>query len=300
MKLEIKEPCHENWDNMKIGLISRHCEVCNKGVMDFTKMNRGEIITYMLSNPNESVCGRLNKDQFDFHHDDIPILIEAFRKQRPSNSFMILALVCLSLASCSEGSGNIKTPSPLGEVHVVDSNNDEDSTSNSTHDDNRQDSVQNDPLRLDVVTKGKIATLGEVVTPVSGGICVVEPPEIDPPLPKVDPPSDEKADQIHQFAEVMPEFNGGMDALFKFIQSNLNYPDYEKKNNISGNVYVRFVVEKDGSITQPEILRSVKDSKNMDKEVLRVISIMPKWIPAKHQEREVRAYMTLPFRFNLK
>ena len=75
---------------------------------------------------------------------------------------------------------------------------------------------------------------------------------------------------------------------------------HEKDNNIQGNVYVRFVVEKDGSITQPEILKSVKDSKNMDKEVLRVISIMPKWTPARHQEREVRAYMTLPFRFNLK
>ena len=63
----------------------------------------------------------MNKNQFDFRHDDIPVLIEAFRKQRPSNSFMILALVCLSLASCSDESSNIKTPSPINEpIEVVD------------------------------------------------------------------------------------------------------------------------------------------------------------------------------------
>lgn len=300
MKLEIKKPCNENWDKMKIGLVTRHCDVCNKGVMDFTKMNRGEIISYMLSNPNDEVCGRMNKDQFDFHHDDIPILIEALRKYRPSNSFMILALVCLSLASCSdEPEGNIKTPDPINKIETVDA-------SNLDSIDPRHDKVEVNPNKTKFRVKGEVEiatesmrTLGEVA--VSGGICVVDPPDVNPlPFPKeVTPPSDEVSDQIYQFADQMPEFIGGTDALFKFIKSKLTYPNYERENNIEGNVYVRFVVEKDGSITQPEVLKSVKDSKNFDKEVLRILSTMPKWIPAAHKEKTVRAYMTLPFRFKL-
>ena len=82
MNLEIKEPCHEDWDKMKIGLISRHCDSCEKAVMDFTTMNRAQIITYLLSNPNDNVCGRLKRDQFDFHHQDIPILIETLKKEK--------------------------------------------------------------------------------------------------------------------------------------------------------------------------------------------------------------------------
>ena len=93
MKLEIKEPCHEDWSKMKIGLHSRHCDVCVKSVMDFTKKSRAEIITYLLSNPNDTTCGRMTKDQFDFRHEDIPILIETLKTQRPSNPFLILALV---------------------------------------------------------------------------------------------------------------------------------------------------------------------------------------------------------------
>jgi len=97
----------------------------------------------------------------------------------------------------------------------------------------------------------------------------------------------------------MPEYKGGMDALYKFIQRELKYPEFEKEKEIEGNVYVQFVVEKDGSITQVEILRTVSGSKFFDKEVKRVISMMPKWNPAKIEKREVRAYMTLPFRFKL-
>lgn len=294
MKLEIKEPCHENWDNMKIGVISRHCEVCEKSVMDFTKMNRAEIITYILSNPNDEVCGRLNKDQFDFHHDDIPILIETLQKTRPSNSFLILALVCLSLTSCAQESpsGNIKTPPPieqnLGKVEAK-----------------PLDSIptrENDTTQLR--TKGNVSTeviAGEVVLidpPVAGGICIEGPlmgDIVEPPLPEL-PTEDQK---IYQFAEKMPEYPGGMEPLFVFIQENLNYPEYEKENGIQGNVYVRFVVGEKGEISNMEILRSVDGSRNFDKEVLRVLKLMKNWNPGENNGKKVPVYMTLPFRFKL-
>jgi TonB family protein len=298
MKLEIKEPCHENWNNMKIGLISRHCDVCDKSVMDFTKMDRGEIITYILSNPNENVCGRLNKDQFDFHHDDIPILIEALRRQKPSNAFLILTLVSMSLVSCSDTNGNHGSGATLGEPRIEIP---KDSVSHLPQDSiPTVDSVDNvevpiTPAPMPPEMGEMVTTLGEIEPPVAGGICIVPDPEIEVVEPE--PPAQE--DRIHQFVDVMPEYPGGTEALYDFIQKNLKYPTYEKNNNIQGNVYARFVVEKDGSISNIEILRSVAGSKNFDKEVRRVISAMPKWVPGKQNGKTVRTYMTLPFRFQL-
>lgn len=113
MKLSIKEPCHEDWNKMKIGLYSRHCEICDKGVVDFTTKTRAEIITYILSNPAGSVCGRMHRDQFDFYHEDIPVLIETLQRQNTPNPFLILALVCLSLASCKEETQTLLQKKPI-------------------------------------------------------------------------------------------------------------------------------------------------------------------------------------------
>ncbi len=293
MKLEIKEPCHEDWNKMKIGMISRHCASCDKSVMDFTKMHRAEIITYILSNPNDNVCGRMTRDQFDFHHEDIPILIETLHKTRNPNPFLIMALVCLSLSACAQDqSGNIKTPPviehTLGEVSVPPTK--QDST--------KQDSIVKTPPRP---LKGKVVCepidvgevepvmVGDIAPVVQGGIGFYDPEEDNP-----------KTEKVFQFAEKMPEFKGGMDAMFKYIQNKLEYPKYEKENNIQGNVYVRFVVEADGRITRPEIMKSVEGSKNFNKEVLRIVNSMPLWTPGENNGTKIPVYMTLPFQFQVK
>jgi TonB family protein len=296
MKLEIKEPCHEDWDNMKIGLISRHCDVCVKSVMDFTQMNRAQIITYILSNPNEQVCGRMNKDQFDFQHEDIPVLIEELKKGKATNPFLILALVCLSLSACAQDkNGNIQTPPPIEVVQGQVEHNPDDST---------RIAITEKPPRDHPIRKGKVACeiieevelgeiepveIGDIEVAVSGGIGIVEQP-VEHPV----------EDKVYQFAEKMPEFSGGMEKLFDFVNKNLSYPRYERDKNISGNVYVRFVVEKDGSITRPEIMRSVVGSKNFDAEVLRIIRMMPKWTPGENHGNKVSVYMSLPIQFRLK
>jgi TonB family protein len=283
MKLEIKEPCHEDWNKMKIGLISRHCAVCDKGVMDFTKMNRAEIITYILSNPNEQVCGRMNRDQFDFHHEDIPILIETLKKDKTSNPFLILALVCISLSATAQDMppSHIKTPPPIEKTMGKPIVSPPDSSDTTT------DEVP--PVKI--MLKGKVAcepTIGDIAYPIDGGISI-EP---------VSPRKGEK--RVHQFAEQMPEFKGGIDSLFAFVSNNLKYPDYEKKKGIEGNVYVRFIVELDGRISTVEVLQTVERYVNFDNEVLRLIQSMPNWKPGKNNGKEVPVYMTLPIRFVLK
>jgi len=286
MKLEINEPCNEDWSKMKISMHSRHCDVCEKSVMDFTQKNRAEIITYLLDNPNDSTCGRMTKDQFDFRHDDIPILIETLRVQRPSNPFLILALVSLSLSACAQEDTKIKTPPPIehhdikvGKVAPVL----KDTLRTTTGQVPKSDTIDCS------VDQGEIELLGDISVEeiVAGGIGIVN----DIPQPE---------NKVRQFAEKMPEYPGGIDVMQQFIKSNLTYPKFELKNNIQGNVYVRFVVEKDGSLSHFEILRTVDKSVNFDKEVLRILHLMPKWLPGENKGKNERVYMTLPFQFRIR
>jgi TonB family protein len=305
MKVEIKEPCSENWDKMKIGLVSRHCDSCEKSVVDFTKMNRGEIIMQLLNNPNEQVCGRMRKGQFDFKHEDIPILVEALRIQRPSNSFLIIALVCLSLSSCSDApEGNIKTPPAINDkLEQVDNDDDSYHDSTTTGEIEILDSNVIHPKTGEILVPVPVDPVPEPVEPlgmVTMGIpSIIEYPDIEPPLPGPEPQivvSDEPMD----FPEKMTEYKGGVEAMFTFINGNITYPKYERANDIQGNVYVKFIVEKDGSITNPVILKSVTGSKNFDAEVIRIINKMPNWTPGEHRGKSVRTNMTLPIRFVLK
>ncbi len=298
MKLEIKEPCNEDWNKMKIGLISRHCDLCEKNVMDFTKMNRAEIITYILSNPNEQTCGRMNRDQFDFHHEDIPILIETLKNQKGANTFLILALVCLSLSACAQTpQKNINTPpvieTTIGKVMATppDSTQINDSTNviKESFDKNTiKGKVMIEPTHQEKTQKTKIEEpvpeIGEV-EPLMGDI-----------EPEIEIDKEASDGKVLQFAEKMPEYKGGLDSLYKFLHRNIK----SSKDKGQGNVYVRFVVEKDGTITRPNILKSLTNSKALDDEVLRVIKKMPKWIPARNNGQAVAVYMTIPITFRLK
>ncbi|MDE6742136.1 MAG: energy transducer TonB [Muribaculaceae bacterium] len=109
--------------------------------------------------------------------------------------------------------------------------------------------------------------------------------------------SAEDDNSVHTSAERQAEFPGGMQALMRWLSSNVRYPESAQKNDVQGRVIVKFIVEKDGSITNAQLIRSV-DS-DLDKEALRVVSRMPKWTPAKNGGVAVRSYYTLPVNFRL-
>ena len=114
---------------------------------------------------------------------------------------------------------------------------------------------------------------------------------------QVEQDEEEAEDEIFQVVEQDPEFPGGSDAIFKFIQQNLKYPQLAKENNITGRVFVQFVVEKDGSVSN---VRAMRDpGGGLGKEAERVVKSMPKWTPGKQRGKAVRAYFTLPINFVL-
>ena len=93
------------------------------------------------------------------------------------------------------------------------------------------------------------------------------------------------------------EYPGGQAAMYKWINENIRYPDVAREQGISGKVYVKFVVEKDGSISDIKIVKSPAPS--LEKEVIRVLNLMPKWNPAKQNGKAVRVYFNMPVDFKL-
>lgn len=103
--------------------------------------------------------------------------------------------------------------------------------------------------------------------------------------------------QIFQVVEEMPEFPGGMAECLKFISKNIKYPTIAQENGIQGRVIIQFVVNQDGSIVDPVVMRTVDPY--LDKEALRVIKMMPKWKPGKQRGKAVRVKYTVPVTFKL-
>ncbi len=105
-------------------------------------------------------------------------------------------------------------------------------------------------------------------------------------------------EQIFTVVENEPEFPGGMEALYKYLAQNIKYPQLARDNGITGKVYVTFVVERDGSIANPKVLRDIGGG--CGAEAIRVVKSMPKWTPGKQRGKAVRVQFNLPVNFNLK
>ncbi len=107
--------------------------------------------------------------------------------------------------------------------------------------------------------------------------------------------SDEE--EIFQVVEQMPEFPGGMEELLKYLGKNLHYPSIAQENNIQGRCIIEFVVNKDGTVVDPKVIKSLDAA--CDKEAMRVVKSMPKWKPGLQRGKPVRVRYTLPVMFRL-
>ena len=113
----------------------------------------------------------------------------------------------------------------------------------------------------------------------------------------VDEKPKEEETKVFDVVEQMPQFPGGPQALFEYLSKNIKYPVVAEENGIQGRVIVTFVVERDGSITDVKVAKSVDPS--LDKEAMRVVKSMPNWIPGKQNGSAVRVKYTVPVTFKL-
>ena len=111
-----------------------------------------------------------------------------------------------------------------------------------------------------------------------------------------EPPKVEET-KVFDVVEEMPQFPGGQAALLEYLAKNIKYPVVAEENGVQGRVIVTFVVERDGSITDVKVVKSVDPS--LDKEATRVVKSMPKWQPGKQNGSAVRVKYTVPVQFRL-
>ena len=100
-----------------------------------------------------------------------------------------------------------------------------------------------------------------------------------------------------EVVEQMPEYPGGMAAAMEYIQKNMRYPETAKKNGTQGRVTVQFIVDKEGNVTEPKVIRAV--DKDLDAEAIRLVGTMPKWKPGMQRGKPVRVKFTVPVMFRL-
>lgn len=270
--------CPENWDKMKIGLVSRYCDNCKRDVQDFTKLTKEEILQFLWTNRNNKVCGRIYKSQLDYHHEQVLLTIDSYiQKNKNSNiSFYLLAIGTMLLLGCS--TNNNKTNLQTNDSLVY--------FSNDKNGDLSRQIDSNHACKIDSLLPDEFELVGDIV--------------FDDSLLVDDTTATIYGENgVRILAEVMPEFIGGFDSLFIYIKENLKYPDWERKKEIEGNVFVTFIVDKDGKIQEPRILKSVEGARNFDNEVLRLIKEMPDWKPGQERGQNVAVQFTLPIKFRL-
>ena len=144
--------------------------------------------------------------------------------------------------------------------------------------------------KVAVGSEDKEGVKDRTVEAVRSEIAVAAPPP--PPAPKP-----EVATKVFDVVEEMPSFPGGNAALMSYLNSNTKYPVVAQENGVQGRVIISFVVERDGSISDVKVARSVDPS--LDREAQRVVKSMPRWSPGKQNGSTVRVKYTVPVVFRL-
>lgn len=148
----------------------------------------------------------------------------------------------------------------------------------------------------EVVEEEPMPTIEEIKENETGAVAV-EGTDIvfDEPAPVVAEENDD--DKVFMAVEQQAEFPGGMAAMYKFLNKNQKYPASARRMGVEGKVFVKFIVDKEGAISNIEIMKGI--NADLDKEAIRLIKLMPPWKPGKQNGRSVKSQFVLPINFKL-
>ncbi len=272
LNITIPKPCHEDWNSMTPDQTGRFCGSCTKSVVDFTDKTTTEIQQYFIENQGQKVCGRFMNEQINTFHLQIPESV--LRQQMPFHKAFLLTLFVVmgtTLFSCKN-----HDDASLGEVTVV-----QDSVEN--HRTLGMISVPNDSVqKTDSATK-KVVNVGYYPPVITGDVAV-----------SMDTiPTSKRAPKSFYFAsevEVLPNYPGGIQKFYTYFSTNFKRTDADK--NVTGKIFVSFIVEKDGSLSTIKILRGINETLNT--EVIRVLEASEKWSAGEMNGEKVRVSYTLP------
>ncbi|MBK6540992.1 MAG: energy transducer TonB [Flavobacteriales bacterium] len=231
---------------------------------------------YLLNNKGRSVCGRVRQDQIDAYHEFVEVCIwRSLKTKRSSNlAFYLIAVSGISISGCGTSEPQEQHDQSFigGDTALLEAaQNLAEADGDTTTQPQRTERKSDTPVDF-------TAVVGDLI---------------------LDDTTTYHGTHAHSLPDIMPEFPGGQDSLFAFMREHMTYPAWESEHKIEGKVYVEFVVDKSGMVKEAVIKRSVKESRNLDAEVLRVINMMPSWSPGMNGEQAVSTKMVLPVVFKL-
>ena len=227
---------------------------------------------------------------------------ELEKRQRLGKAAVFAGMSLGTLFAATSCNNGVHSPEPLArEPYVPD-------TTKMTNDSIPIDTIPNEPFLLegDVVApvpdtmkaeEKKTACKSAIELVIPGDIVEVDDVTEGFIAPEVGEVEDSDMVDVYMIVEQMPEFPGGEAELIHYISKNIHYPQAAKEKGIQGRVFVGFVIEKDGSVSNVRNLRSV-DSE-LDAEAMRVVESMPKWKPGMHNGEFVRVSYQIPIHFKL-
>lgn len=323
--ISIPKPCHENWNNMTPKYKGRFCNSCVKTVIDFTKMNTYEIQDFINDNKSNRICGHFKQSQLDSINIHIPSKVLE-QRQTFHKTFLLALLITMgtTLMNCTNKNGNKQK---IDSIEIIDTLNNNNNRIDVLGGITEIDSIQKKTCKTNIekATTIDIVTDGELVIEIVGNIEMVEksiisidsldipePPEIDgitETMPTWCPSPEAENDEIVLgmiTVETPPEFPDTPKDLSK--REKRNYFSKEISSIVSKNfnasvcsnlkgrqrIYVQFKIDENGKTID---IKARAPHKKLENEAIRVIKLLPQFIPAKQRGKPVKMVYTLPIIF---
>lgn len=295
-KIAIPKPCHENWDEMTPKENGRFCLSCSKTVVDFTKMLSDEIQHFFIQNQNNRICGRFRKTQLDTITIEIPNHI--LYKQKSYHKIFLLALFITmgtTLFSCADKEGNKQK---IEKVEVVENPKKEHIQVGDIK------SKNIDPNNIPPPPPPKIDH-AKFVKP--EGNSILDEKQAQDNKKKSSHPanslkssnannmkSNSSKEEIYVNGEVgvrtNAEFPGGIDPFYTYFGNEFKTPENSYTKNLK--IRVSFAVEKNGSLSYIQAEPTI--DKAIETEIIRVLSLSPKWQPGESNGKKIKMQYSLP------
>ncbi|MEA9413279.1 hypothetical protein [Flavobacterium sp. PL02] len=278
-KISIPEPCHENWDKMTPAENGRFCISCSKTVVDFTRMLPDEVQHFFIANKNKSVCGRFKNSQLE--NVTIQIPTEVLYKQTQYHKMFLLALFIAmgtTLFSCQDKNGDKQK---IDKIEVV-----------------KDSSTDQRVMVGDIKVSGNESThVPPPPPPKINQVKFVKPVSISHSKTtkgKTQSSKQNKEDDsvftTGAVIHINAEFPGGIDPFYTFFENEFKMPENTNTKNLK--IRISFAVEKNGTLSYLQSVPAI--DKTIENEIIRVLSLSPKWQPGESNGKKIRMQYSLP------
>jgi Na+-translocating ferredoxin:NAD+ oxidoreductase RnfG subunit len=266
-KITIPKPCHENWDAMTPKDNGRFCMSCSKTVVDFTTMLPDEVQHFFIQNQDKRICGRFKNEQLESLIIQIPS--QVLQTQTNYHKMFLLALFIAmgtTLFSCQDKNGN---KNRIDKIEIVDNSAQNESE---VHSSCYGHKIESKKVKTKEISSG--ITVGMVLPPNS-----IETGSFNYNIIY-------NSNDLH----VLPVPENGMQNFYKFFTKNYVAPN--KTEKFQGEIFILFVIEKDGSLSNFNVVKNTP--KEIGEEAIKVLKMSSNWIPGKLNNRIVRSSYVLP------